>query len=492
MDGEAMTTGASTLSSPSVFQRRGLVVVGVRLLLGLIAAATIGSAILTLSGERGAGARALAVLGQVGMTAVFIFGATRGTGGWCSPGGIVAIAWLLLFTVPSAAYAIDPTLLKLPYGPSTLTVDTLQIVNLALAATLLGWIAATRRAPGDRLGSAPALAVARFRVRPAWCVALGTLGALAVAAMIAHAGGVTAYLTNVDRTAGTNAGLTYVLGVAMCLKFAAGMPLLSSWSRCAPGSRLALCGFVLADVGVGVLLGARGLILVGFAQFFILRSLIWRAPTRRVVVPLLLVSAMVVFGFGAMKRYVSYRHQHPGTTLSLPGYLRTRAPREVVDAYVNNYVDSVRLIAMVRSLVPSQAGYEPRYQFLHVVLHPIPSSIRPAINRNPRIAQVLVPGGGTAYAVPLIGSVFLGFGVYGVAIVSLLVGWLTGRLDLLLGRGRRRGATFAVAFACVATGMPLVLRSGLPEGLAFAALDVVVGAIVARLALVRVDGEAAG
>jgi hypothetical protein len=84
-------------------------------------------------------------------------------------------------------------------------------------------------------------------------------------------------------------------------------------------------------------------------------------------------------------------------------------------------------------------------------------------------------------------SAYLGFTVLGVAVASILLGWLTGGLDRLLARARHRGATFAVALVCAATGIPLVMRSGVPEGLAFATLDIVVGVAVTWFTVVRPD-----
>jgi hypothetical protein len=454
----------------------------------LVVAFVVGSAVLTLAGERGAFTRWLALAGQLGMVALFLLRAARGRAAWCSPGAVLVLAWVVLFTVPCIAYAVDPSRLLVPgYGGPSLTLDSLQIVNLALAATLLGWTAATRKPETGSAVVGPPLPLAPVDYRLPRCLAFGTLGVLAAGVVIVHGGGITAYVTHVARSATTNAGLTYLFGLTACLKFAVGMPLLAAWSRGRPAPRLALLGFALAVGGVGVLLGGRGLIVVGFVQFFLLRAWIWRRPRLRTTVALALVSALVlVFGLGALKRYSTYRDQHPGQKLSLGGYLVDHAPGQVLNAYLNNYVDTVRLVAIARVLVPDQAGYEPVYQLLHVALHPIPGPVRPKIERNRRIASVLTPGGG-AYALPLMASAYLGFTVLGVAVASILLGWLTGGLDRLLARARHRGATFAVALVCAATGIPLVMRSGVPEGLAFATLDIVVGVAVTWFTVVRPD-----
>jgi hypothetical protein len=100
------------------------------------------------------------------------------------------------------------------------------------------------------------------------------------------------------------------------------------------------------------------------------------------------------------------------------------------------------------------------------------------------IKRVLQPGGGV-YAVPLIASGYLALGAFGVAACSLLLGWLIAKLDLLLALRRRYGAVALTALACATVGVPLVMRSGVPEGLAFAVVDGVCGVLVAKLATTR-------
>lgn len=445
---------------------------------------TIAAATLMITGASSTPARVCAALAQLGLLALFLRRSVAITGSWFSAGPIVALAWFVLFTLPSIAYAADPSLIQLSGDQNGIVVDTLELVDIGLAATIIGWEigCGDRSRPNAQRRASLELRPSEVRVRQ--CVATAVIGFAALAFLIEHGGGLTAYLSHVDKTAGTNAGLTYIFGVAMFLKFAAGMPLVSAWSQARPAGWRALTIFVVVVVALGFVLGSRGTIVIGFLEWLILRSLLWKTPNMRMLLPALIVgSIVIVFVLGAFKRFESYRTAHPGTRMTLTHYLVAKAPGQVVTAYVDNYVDTVRLMGMARQLVPSQAGYEPGYQLLNTVLHPIPSFFRPKIGENPTIKAAFQPGGGYAYAVPLIAGAYLGFGAAGLVVVSLVLGWFTGWIDRRL-TGDQCSAVAALVIVCSMVGITLVMRSGIPNGLAFAVIDVVGGAVVAAASIV--------
>jgi hypothetical protein len=384
---------------------------------------------------------------------------------WTTANAVTGAGWILLFTIPSAIYAVAPGKLA-GLDPAA----GLGMVDLSLFAMIAGVLFEQRR-------SVPRAETSRLDIRPVemnrrraigWYV-VGLMGLLL---LMAKSGGPIAYLKNLQGTAGANAGLFYVIWLTLALRYSPAAVGLGFWCRNQPLSR----GTKVATVvGLALLLltGARLFGVVGASQLLLTYALVRRRPRLARVAPVTIAAlALLVFGGGAVKRYQTYKTQHGGSGLGFGTYLTKVAPGETVDAYANNYVDTVRLMAMARSIVPDKASPEGIRPLLTVILKPIPSGLRPALHRDPQIRRTFEPAGPYVYAEPLQVTGYLaGVGV-GVVLLFVLTGYLVAKLDRWLVSSRKRSAWTALAAICACVQVPVFLRSGLPGGAAFAGIEV--------------------
>lgn len=441
-----------------------------------VAAAT-GAAALSLLGSGKLVLVALALAQTMGVAWLFIEGWNPARG-WASATCVLAAAWAPLFLVASWVYAVDPGLLA-DVAPSP--EPALGIMNLALFAVICGWIAVGGRVVVSRVRT-PVVGVDPQRLQRRWVLVWMLTGLLGLGTFLALAGGPIEYVSDIDESGGRSGGLTYVIWIALALKFSALTVLGHHWAG-GEGRR----GTVLLLVGGVTLLlsvfGQRAFIALMLAQIVLLYALIRRPLPARLLAPVaLLLLAAITFGFGTVKRYQSYTSQPGSERLSFVEYVRERAAGEVVQAYVSNYADGVRLAARARTLVPREADYEKGRVLVRLVVQPIPSFIRPEV----RVAQPLRPllevTGGYSHAVPIPVVGYVEFGLVGVVLGGILVSVALVAVDRRLGRRDLRLSSLLVLVAA-AIQIPFCLRTGLPRGVAFAALDLIGMWIVANTCL---------
>jgi hypothetical protein len=424
-----------------------------------VAAGLLGSAV----GGTG-GAVVLVLLQVLGLGLWLWLGSAIGRG-WATATFVVGAAWALLFLVPSAVYAVSPR-----YLPGLNATGAIAVVDTALFALLAGAVLSERGRPRR----AP-LRVVRVRATPivrGAAVVWFALGLLGLVGLMLHAGGPAAYVSNLDQTAGLNSGLFYVVWLALAVRFAPSAVAFLHWSR---GERLGRVTIACVVIGIGLLLltGARSFIAVGAAQLLLASALLRGGPSLRRIAPAAVIGGLLlVFGLGTIKRHQSYNAQHPDAPLSLATYAVDVAPATAVDAYVNNYVDTVRLVAIARAVVPSMAPYETVRPLELLALKPLPSGIRPDVPRDPAITRVFEPGGGSAYAEPLQVTAFLAGGPIAVAFAFALLGFAIARLDRWLAAPVERSPAVAAGAIALCVQIPVMIRSGLPNGFAFLAVEV--------------------
>jgi hypothetical protein len=399
----------------------------------------------------------------------------RNPRGWANGGFICAAAWVPTFLVPSWIYTMNPGLLDIAPSP----VDALALVNLSLFALIAGIEAFGGGGPS----TGPTLRMAKVHTLPlrgngiaAWFL----LGLLSLATLFAVNGGPASYLHNLDQVGAMNAGLTYLIWGVLALKFASFTMLSNRWSRGLPATRAEIALVTAAVLLVG-LLGARAFVAIALVELGLFYHLVRRPiPLGAVLAVTLLASVVVILGGGTLKRFQNYQSAHPGTRVSVFDYALRIAPSELPNAYANNYADGVRLIALAREVVPSQADYEYGKVILQTAVQPVPASLRPHVSSDPAIDGTFNPGNGNTYAMPMQAVAYLQFGPIGVLLTFLFVGFVLTRIDRrLLSPVESRLSTWLLLVALIAN-VPFLLRGGLPRGLAVGAIDVIGLWVVAR------------
>ncbi|MCW3067367.1 MAG: hypothetical protein JWN32_4539 [Solirubrobacterales bacterium] len=424
-----------------------------------IASAVLGSTV------GGSGAAVLLVLLQIAGLGVWFRAGWRIRRGWATANFVTGAAWLALFLGPCAVYAVAPRHL-----PGLDAAGAIGVVDVSLFALLAGYVLTMRSAPV--VAERRRIEVRPTRERPARAVAWFVVGLAGLAVLLAHAGGPAAYLSHLGETAGLNSGLFYVVWIALALRFAPFALVFVRWLRGVPVGP-AVTALVLAGLALVMLTGARSFVAVGAVQLVLASALLRGRPSLARLAPIALVAGVaLVFGLGTIKRHQSYNAQHPGAQLSLWTYATDVAPSSLVDAYVNNYVDTVRLVAVARSIVPKLAPYEGPRPLVELALKPVPSSIRPNVHRNREIAKVFDPHGGFAYAEPLQATAYLAGGPFVVALAFALVGLVVGRLDRWLATPALRSPVATAAAISLCVQIPVMLRSGVPNGVAFLGIEV--------------------
>lgn len=402
---------------------------------------------------------------------------------WATAVFVVALAWIPLFLVPSWVYAIDPSMLDVPITPQS----AIGIIDGSLFAFVFGVLVATRVMGTD--ASAPARPQPT-RWLPRRLAAYAALGSLSLIVLFARHGSPVEYLTHLDESSTLNIGATYLLWGVLFVKFVFLSMLACQWSG---GRRV---GYPLIVSGIVLLLvlfvvGSRAFPAIAAAEALVLFALLRRpVPLRALVVVALLAGGFVVFGVGTVKRYQAYDRNVPGQRLSFVGYARTIALRESVRVYVSNYADGLRLMSLARAVVPSRAEYEHGKELVRLLVHPIPRAVRPDVPRAKIIRDVFEPAHGNTFAMPLQASAYLDFGVAGVLLLFMLLGTGLRAFDRRIVR-RSMSAADCLLAASVITGAAFVLRSGIPNGVALAAIDVVGTVVVAKTSLVPSRDRAA-
>lgn len=397
--------------------------------------------------------------------------------GWATAGCVTATAWALIFLAPSVIYVADTDLIE----PSQAT-QAIAVVNLSLFALLVGQFFARRflALPADTQ-TVLVRAGRLSRSRIAIFVAVGFLG---LAILFAANGGPVSWLENLDKTGAMAEGLTYVIFLALGIKFAVVVAVCNRWASGGTLDwRLGLS--LVTAMALVSLLGARAFIAFTLAELLLVHALIKRPVPLRIIFPVgIAVGAVLIFGFGTFKRYQTFQASNPDIQQGFVDYATGTAVDELSVAYANNYADGVRHIATARRIVPEEAGYEYGKALVRLTLQPIPSPVRPEVATEGPLRRAFDAPGGNSYAIPLQAVSYIQLGLGGVAIASLLMGVLVGRLDQWLVRG---SASLPAMLAVVAAAVqvPFVLRTGIPRGLAISALEVFGLWFVARTVLLQ-------
>src|SRR5581483_10791865 len=105
------------------------------------------------------------------------------------------------------------------------------------------------------------------------------------------------------------------------------------------------------------------------------------------------------------------------------------------------------------------------------LIHPIPGSIRPTISQAPALAHTFTSGDKNGNALPVPVEGYIEFGFPGAVIFSLLLGVCVALIDRI-GRLARDVGVLAAALAA-GTGMVIIFRGSLDNGISLAAIDVI-------------------
>jgi hypothetical protein len=416
----------------------------------------------------------LLATGQTAAVAWLALRSVSGRDGWASAGMILAGAWSFAFLVPEWIYVADPGLAAgLPLA------DAIAITTLALFAVICG-NELVRVAWPPR----PVLAAERVHVAPptiargralAWISA----GLTAMAVLFAVNGGPIEWITNLDKVGEMARGLTYLIGLVLVIKHVALVAICERLIRLRRLDRQT--AVIVAAVALILLpLGARLFIAMLLVEVLVLHAILVRPVALRVLAPAGLACALLlIFGYGTVKRYETFRAAQPTLDRGFADYVEHRAVDEVGAAYANNYADGVRLTAQARSVVPSIVPFEHGKAFVRLALQPIPSPIRPSVKRDPRLDRFLGASGGGTHAVPLQAEGYVQFGLPGVLVLFLLLGAALAAVDRALARASLTLPAL-ITLVVIAVQIPLVVRSGIPLGAAVAGLYVLGAYVVAR------------
>jgi O-antigen polysaccharide polymerase Wzy len=387
--------------------------------------------------------------------------------GWMTATSVTAAAWVVLFVVPSWIYAIDPEVLLVDGGS-----EALLVVNVSLYALLLGWELPMWN-DGDRVAARIRVTLRPLQVSLVRVSVCFVVSAACLIVLFAVNEGPVNYLWNLDQSAQQTAGLTYLFWGILGAKFATFTYVAVKWARDEPLERLSIALLVGAFVLVA-LQGSRGPVVIGLVELALIRVLVWRKiRIRALAAAIAAVLIVVVFGFGSIKRYQGYDAAHPREHIGYTDYVVNVAPGDSVSAYVTNYADQLRLIAITLDVVPEQASYERGRIFERLVLQPIPRPFRPDVPRDPDLAEKLYPTPSLAYAIPLQADAYIQFGTVGVVLCFVLLGAGLRALDRWFGSEESWPTRRLLGAIGVVVAIPLVIRSGLQGGVIFGLLEIV-------------------
>lgn len=412
-------------------------------------------------------------MGQTfGVGWLFVYGWNR-TRLWATATTITAAGWVAIFLAPCWIYAVNPTLLE--YGSPN---KAIAAIDLSFFALLAGMVAL--RGP-DAHEESPTIAVQSIGISRQRAVVWVAIALLAISVLFASSGGPLQYLTNLDETTGMTAGLTYVVLVVLAIKAVALTVICDRWTKGERIGRPMASFFIIALTIIG-LLGARAFLAFALCELLLSYALLRRAFSGRIVIPATIVVALLlVFGYGTVKRYQTYKSTSADSAISFPRYVEDKAVDELVTAYANNYADGVRLTALAVGLVPERAGHEYGKAIVRFALQPIPRPFRPKVSTDPVIEETFEPNlpGGNNYAIPLQVVSYLQLGLPAVILAFALAGAGVSALEARARRPTSSLSSFMLLVAAIVQ-VPFVLRTGIPRGLSVSLFYLVIVWCVAR------------
>lgn len=455
----------------------------------IVALASVATTTLVGALSVGRSDKSVLILLAVAQTLGIFWFALEGAGairGWRTATFLLSATWVPLFLVATWAYVISPGLLA-DVAPSP--EPAVATLNLALFAMITAWLVLGGRDTIDRPRTL-LVEVDPQQLDQRWLVTWIAVGILGLSMFMTLTGGPLDYLAHLNQSGRRSTGLVYVVWLALALKYGALTRLSHYWAT-GEGQRrkiVLLVSVVLVLLG---LFGQRAFLALMLAQAILLYTLIRKPLSLWFIGPVtVLLIAVITFAVGAIKRYQGYEDSQSTPKPGFVHYLEKRAPHEVLSAYVNNYADGVRLIARGRALVPHDADYEKGRGLERLALQPIPSFIRPQVHVAKPLRPLLESSGGYGYALPIPLAAYVEFGLVGVVLGGVLVGAALVAADRGLGRDHQPLSRLLVLTA-LAVEIPACLRSSLPRGVSFAALDLLGMWIVARTSL-RGRHESAG
>ena len=440
-------------------------------------ASTIGAAVSVLGHSDRSALIFLACSQTAGVLWLFLEG-WSGERQWLSATCVLAAAWIPLFLVATWIYTFSPRILD-DVAPSP--EPALAILSLSLFATIAAWLGLRGRT-AIRQARTQLVEVDPQRLDRRWLVGYLAIGLTGLVAFMTLTGGPIQYITHLSETGSRSSGLTYVIWVALFLKYS-GLTLIGHhWASGEVRRR----GEMILACAILVLLaifGQRSFLALTLVQAVLLYSLIKRPPRLRLIFPCaVLITALITFGLGTIKRYQGYRDSGRGPKVGFVNYVENRATKEAIRAYTNNYADGVRLIARARALVPKQVGYENGRGFMRLALQPIPRFLRPQVHVAKPLRPLLESSGGYTYAIPIPLAAYVERGLVGVVLGGVLLGAALVMVDRKLAKDRQRLSALLV-LTTLAVEIPFCLRNSLPRGVAFATLEVLGMLIVAGTCL---------
>jgi hypothetical protein len=395
---------------------------------------------------------------------------------------VMAVALLLLAALPALLLAFDNGLWVAP--PTFAGLDgALALWSIGIAAIAVG----SRSASLVRPRRTEALIVTPATQRgPQRLAIVGVLVVVCLAVFVHKVGGPIAYLKNLNNSAASNFGLTYFIWGISFAKYAAFAYLAESWARGRHPRRIVMAATVVAFVLV-LFLGSRLLLLVALIQLLVLYGA-FHPITHRFKLVLGVAAILGVVAFLVIGEYRRWEDV-PSPRPSFPSYFVNTSLPKLPRTYVNDYADAVRLSTLARRVVPSQAPYEDGKELLRILLQPIPGTLRPTISTAPALERTFTSGHKNGNALPVPVEGYIEFGFAGVIAFSLLLGLAIGVVDRLGPFAPDVG--WLTASIAAGTGLVIIFRGSLHEGIALALIDIL-GFLIAHRILFRRAPQGAG
>lgn len=395
--------------------------------------------------------------------------ALRLGGGAGSAQIVFALAGCALVALPAVMLCMRPSLADPPIDVGR----ALAFWAAALGAVAIG---ASLLSPAGDVEPARHAMTHRPRQRFLGVLVISLAG---VVILTASAGGPVEFITSLDESGETTAGLTFAIVMILALKCAALARLHARWAAAEPtriersDAAWLLGAFVLVGVAA-----SRLLILVAIGQVLILALLYGRVTARAIPAgcAVVVVAACVAVGLGELRRW-----QATPRVVSFPTFLMDSGVPLLPRTVVNQYADAVKLADSAMRVVPDEAGYEGARGLLRVAVHPIPRALRPTVTRENAVTATFMssPTSGNALPVPIEG--WLMAGIAGALVLSLGFGAVLAMSDRLVRRPGRPAVAFAAA--CGGASLLIMFRGSLAQGTTLAALDIVSLYVVHRFVI---------
>jgi hypothetical protein len=400
---------------------------------------------------------------------------------------VMTVALGLLAALPALLLAADHGLWAgpVPSLDAGLGLLAIGILSVALGSRLTGvlplptWLTRSRAGAGDQPGQRGIMRTGRPRGRGPH-LALMALVIASLAVFLAKVGGPSAYVHNLNNSAASTYGLTYLIWGMSFAKFGSFAYAGESWAQRRRPPALVICAAIVAIVLL-LFIGSRLLLLIALVQLLLLyAALVPHGRRFRIVLVGAAVAGAVAFVLiGEFRRWENVVH-HP----SFPSYLVHKGLPELPRTYVNQYADAVRLSVLAREVVPRRAPYEYGKELLRVLLQMLPSEVRPTVGTAPALSATFTSGDKNGNALPVPVEGYIEFGLAGAIAFSLLLGLAVGLVDRIGAAASDVGALTAAIAA--GTGAVIVMRGSLAQGIALAVIDVV-GFFAAHRILYRLD-----